>query len=162
MPIPQIMKTIVEVVECVPSSGFLFFWAAMRARISARSQPVVSLLFMTHSSRTLISSHLISPLTCCAKQFFSLDGGPCALPCVSMVEQQRFCQICALFRFTSRCSEDPLSVTEEQRSTRAENMAHLRACRTRHRRGVVRAHLLRPPRLSAGSGQWKFRNAGLK
>ena len=32
-----------------------------------------------------------------------------------------FCQICALSRVTSRFSKDPLSVTEEQRSIRAEN-----------------------------------------
>ena len=59
MPIPQMMQTIVEVVEIVPRSGFLL-WAAMKAQISARSQPVVSFLTLTSIGRQPHSSRLSS------------------------------------------------------------------------------------------------------
>ena len=37
--------------------------------------------------------------------------------------------MCALSRFTSRFSENPLSLTEEQRSIRAENISEVKPMR---------------------------------
>ena len=55
---------------------------------------------------------------------------------------------CDLSKFTSRFSEDPLSVTEEQRGITVQITAYPTAaerkllhCKSRHRRGVVRAQL---------------------
>ena len=134
-------------------------------------EPVALLILVARSFAELVSIHFWFPTLCASQSTFScgllcqsahilyLDGSPCALSIVSVVEM--FCQICVLSRFNPRFSENYFASTEKQTNISAQNSRFIRAARRKllecsrmHRRAVVRAQL----RLwfSLGSGQWTF------